>query len=204
MDTKENSNKHNDTVLDDDIPLVKIDIDLPRGDARNLKRNNSGRSFSGMRVLIEFCGEHPFATGLFAILSVIGLVLSIVGYLLDRSEAQATTEQITNVQEEIGNIRSENIEKQNILSIGFQGTWNDKKAFNTVWPEPRKVFDPTKEWPDRFERSLFLSLQGTDVRILLTSYSMGDCQGCSVVLSVFSFKKELSRWYVDALSLIHI
>lgn len=50
---------------------------------------------------VEFCGKHPFATGLFAILSLIGLVLTIVGYNLDRSESIATTKQIQQVKNEI-------------------------------------------------------------------------------------------------------
>ena len=50
---------------------------------------------------IELCGKHPFATGLFAILGIIGLAVSIVGYKKDREEAVQTTDQVAGVSEQI-------------------------------------------------------------------------------------------------------
>ena len=55
---------------------------------------------------IEFCGKHPFVTGLFAILSLAGLILTIIGYRLDRDEAQSTATQVQRVEEKIDKISS--------------------------------------------------------------------------------------------------
>lgn len=55
---------------------------------------------------IEFCGKHPFVTGLFAILSLIGLLLTVVGYRLDRDEAQSTATQVQRVENKIDKISS--------------------------------------------------------------------------------------------------
>jgi len=53
---------------------------------------------------VEFCGKHPFATGLFAILGIIGLIISLKGYNRDRQEAEATTNQVDSVARQIQNI----------------------------------------------------------------------------------------------------
>jgi len=58
------------------------------------------------RSAIEFCGKHPFVTGLFAIMSLLGLVLSVIGYRLDRDEAQSTTNQVQRVENKIDKINS--------------------------------------------------------------------------------------------------
>ncbi|MBA1444848.1 MAG: hypothetical protein M3H12_14815 [Chromatiales bacterium] len=50
---------------------------------------------------VEFCGKHPFATGLFAIFGLVGLLLSFVGFQMDREEASATTEQVQRVEKKL-------------------------------------------------------------------------------------------------------
>lgn len=55
---------------------------------------------------IEFCGQHPFVTGLFAILSFAGLLLSVVGYHHDRDDARSTNSQVQRVEEKIDKISS--------------------------------------------------------------------------------------------------
>ncbi len=37
---------------------------------------------------VECCGKHPFATGLFALIGIIGFIFSIYGYQKDRSETE--------------------------------------------------------------------------------------------------------------------
>ncbi len=54
-----------------------------------------------MKSAIEFCGQHPFATGLLAIFGIAGLILSVVGFQFDRQEAAETTDQISNLRDEI-------------------------------------------------------------------------------------------------------
>jgi len=53
---------------------------------------------------IEFCGKHPFATGLFALLSLLGIVFSIIGFKLDRNDATFTTNQVMVIGKKIDNI----------------------------------------------------------------------------------------------------
>jgi hypothetical protein len=47
--------------------------------------NSGGRR---VREFIEMCGRHPFATGLFALLSVVGLFFSFVGFGVDQVRSQ--------------------------------------------------------------------------------------------------------------------
>lgn len=72
------------------------------------KPERATRSMRGLLTnlhnFVEFCGKHPFATGLFALLSVVGLALSIVGYRQDREEALSTTEQVDLVQQKVNEI----------------------------------------------------------------------------------------------------
>ena len=53
---------------------------------------------------VEFCGKHPFVTGLFALIGLIGLVLSVVGFQIDREEATSTTEQVQRVEKKLEEI----------------------------------------------------------------------------------------------------
>lgn len=53
------------------------------------------KSFSNsLHKGIEFCGKHPFAIGLLALLSLFGIIFSITGFKLDRHNAIFTTSQI--------------------------------------------------------------------------------------------------------------
>lgn len=56
---------------------------------------------------IEFCGKHPFVTGLFALIGLFGLALSIVSFNLDREDAKGTTEQVQRVEKKIDEINAE-------------------------------------------------------------------------------------------------
>lgn len=47
------------------------------------------------RSAVEFCGKHPFATGLFALLGIAGLGFSMYGFSLDREDAIVTGNQIS-------------------------------------------------------------------------------------------------------------
>lgn len=54
-----------------------------------------------VRKFIEFCGEHPFATGLFAILGIVGLTLSFVAFGVDRFESVDSARQVDAVSKDI-------------------------------------------------------------------------------------------------------
>ena len=51
-----------------------------------------------VRSAIEFIGKHPFATGLLGLLAVLGFIIAVFSYKVDRQEAQETTDQIATVQ----------------------------------------------------------------------------------------------------------
>lgn len=48
---------------------------------------------------IEFFGKHPFIVGVLAFLGIAGFILAIVSYHMDRSDAQATTDQVNGVND---------------------------------------------------------------------------------------------------------
>lgn len=49
-------------------------------------------------LAIKLVGQHPFASGAFAIIGLLGFALSIQSYRLDRLESQLATEQVASVQ----------------------------------------------------------------------------------------------------------
>jgi len=79
------------------------DTPSPTPQANYLKRSIQ-RPLLSLRTFVEFCGKHPFATGLFALLSIIGLVVSIIGYQKDREEALTTTEQVDLAHQKLNEI----------------------------------------------------------------------------------------------------
>ncbi|WP_298495596.1 hypothetical protein [uncultured Algibacter sp.] len=61
-----------------------------------------------MKKFIEMCGRHPFATGLFALLGIAGLYLSIHGFMVDRAESKQTTEDIISISDSLSKL-NENV-----------------------------------------------------------------------------------------------
>lgn len=57
-----------------------------------------GNPWTSIRRGIEYCGEHPFATGLLALLGLGGLFLGIADFQFSREEAKTTTEQVNRVE----------------------------------------------------------------------------------------------------------
>jgi hypothetical protein len=51
-----------------------------------------------MRRGVEYCGKHPFATGLFALTGIVGLLITVIGFQKDRVDAQKTADQIEEVE----------------------------------------------------------------------------------------------------------
>ena len=78
--------------------------DNPRGSKIEKSKKKLSRSFGQLHRAIEFCGKHPFVTGLLAILGLFGLWLTIVGYSKDREDAASTTNQISEVSEQLEEI----------------------------------------------------------------------------------------------------
>ena len=60
-----------------------------------------------LKRAIEACGRHPFVTGLFAILSAVGLAVGVYGFVLDRGEARATTAQLDALSAQITDLSAQ-------------------------------------------------------------------------------------------------
>ncbi len=76
-----------------------------------------GRAF---RSILETIGQHPLATGFLAIVGLLGFGVSVAGFSIDRQEAEATTEQITDVQSSIASVSSKLEEERNQALSAYQ------------------------------------------------------------------------------------
>ncbi|WP_156776869.1 hypothetical protein [Nitrococcus mobilis] len=106
-------------------------------------------SFGGSaHAFVEFCGRHPFATGLFALLSVAGLILSIVGYYLDRQEATSTTGQVLRIEEKIDTISETNNAPNTNLEPVYREC-DDHQVYLAVMESARNLSEPYSNWEVR-------------------------------------------------------
>ena len=87
----------------------------------------NNKIFNAMKSAIEFCGQHPFATGLLAIFSIAGLILSVLGFQFDRQEAADTTDQISNLREDI--VRDDTF---NSISFALEAAQYEYRSTNNV------------------------------------------------------------------------
>jgi len=62
-------------------------------------KNTKQILLSPIRSVLETIGSHPFALGVLSVVGLIGFYISIQGYLIDRKEAEATTQQIEELKE---------------------------------------------------------------------------------------------------------
>jgi hypothetical protein len=61
-------------------------------------RSNITRAKNSVVSFIEFCGKHPFATGLFAILGVVGLLFSIYSEIQSSEDSGRLQKSVSNVE----------------------------------------------------------------------------------------------------------
>lgn len=64
----------------------------------------AGSSGHRIRAFIEMCGRHPFATGLFALLSVFGLVFSLVAFSIDQEQSQRDAEETAAIKKVLARV----------------------------------------------------------------------------------------------------
>lgn len=91
-----------DSTGDSEIPQEPVKPTMSSACLGSIVMGVAQRIKSG----IELCGRHPFVTGLFALLSIVGLLLSIISYRLDRKEAISATAQVQRVEDKIDKISS--------------------------------------------------------------------------------------------------
>lgn len=66
----------------------------------------SGPCGRRLREFIEMCGRHPFATGLFALLSVFGLVFSLIAFGIDQDQSQRDAEETAAIKKTLARVES--------------------------------------------------------------------------------------------------
>ncbi len=94
------------------------------------------------------------------------------------------------------NITNKNKTNPDLNKPKFKGLWDGQKAFSLAWPAPRKAeYEDGHE--DKLEKDFFISINGIDKRIVLTTYYASDCQACQQLLSIFVFKKVGEYWVME-------
>lgn len=81
MSTSKDDESPAEPKPDPDLTTRKVGLSLKRG--------------------VEYCGKHPFATGLFALVGVVGLLISVYGFTLDRQEASDTSQQVVSLEDDV-------------------------------------------------------------------------------------------------------
>lgn len=64
------------------------------------------KSIFFIKTVVEYFAKHPFIIGLFSLVGLLGVVLSFIGYSVDRKEAVSTTKQIEYVQKTISSLET--------------------------------------------------------------------------------------------------
>jgi hypothetical protein len=65
----------------------------------------AAKAAAAARQVVEACGRHPFATGLFALLGIFGLLFSFYTYGIDRRESAESGAQLETIEMEVGEVR---------------------------------------------------------------------------------------------------
>jgi len=82
MDDKLIENKTEIPPIDTNVISKKVSLNVPN-------------------KFFSWIGSHPLATGILAVLGILGFVVSVLGFGLDRKESNETTRQLEAVQEEL-------------------------------------------------------------------------------------------------------
>ncbi len=176
---------------------------------KNEMRLFFSKTLTYSRQIIEFCGNHPFATGLFALLGLIGLLISIVGYEKDRAESKSTTIQITHMEDKIDTIQSHIAGNKDDLEIA--GRWNPEIATGLA---KNKIRESSEAYASRKKTcdadtggyevgcdtvirevgTYNLAYHDKESIVLVYGISQGECHVCGVTVSIFEFEKKPEGW----------
>lgn len=128
------------------------------------RRGNKSSNF-GVRRFIEICGEHPFATGLFAITGIIGTLFSFYTYFeskADQEIAQNSTLQINNklnsIEKEIkiASPESDEAAKEIPLKISFSSVdFLSNQVGDIIFDD--KFIDKDRTWIAKHSEEAFTS-----------------------------------------------
>jgi hypothetical protein len=67
-----------------------------------------------LKSAIEFLGRHPFATGLMALIGLIGFAVSVVGFGLDRTDAKASSSAAQQILEKVNSISPSRQDRESV------------------------------------------------------------------------------------------
>lgn len=95
----------------------------------------------------EFLGKHPFATGLLALLSILGFIFSIVAYKVDRKESSETEKQIEATSDHI------------IEAVVDKSTY-DRIDYSIVFTSETKLEHPKKTNRYNYSNQFFSMMLG--------------------------------------------
>lgn len=166
----------------------------------------------GFKSAVEFCGRHPFATGLFALLSAIGLILAIVDFGYSRQEAESTEAQLGRVEQQVFSLEEtvrSSIQKPSApaVSADIRGDWDASAAWslvnsklkNKTPPFCRGSLIPCKQIDHQAlgEYTLLFRESQSIVLLSATKSPQHNCHPCGASISVFEFSKKDDGWYLE-------
>lgn len=108
-------------------------------------KNISPANVSRVKSAIEFLSVHPLAAGILAALGIFGLVLSIVGFGVDRLESDQTDKTVQRVEQKIDQIVEQAIE-QKIRSAHPVRSCDDRNVYLDVMQIAREMRLPSLSW----------------------------------------------------------
>lgn len=91
-----------------------------------------------LKQAVEFLGQHPFVTGVLALLGVGGSVFSIISYGIDRDESRQTGEQLAQVEVALASVTSELQNSATTSVAPPTPTWNSNRNTMRSKPPTRK------------------------------------------------------------------
>ena len=126
-----------------------------------------------IRGTIEFIGAHPFATGLLAILGVVGFVISVAGFRIDHEESAETTQQIATAQTTVDTVASDVSEVREVVTANCSGppcwTLREFAQWSTIG-RPKDLIDRKLPAPERVTNSSYsYNLDGCWVSVEYTN-----------------------------------
>ncbi|QIG79295.1 hypothetical protein [Stakelama tenebrarum] len=96
-----------------------------------------------MRDFIEVCGRHPFATGLFALIGIFGLLFSFFDFAVSQSQNAENTAQTEQLASSVGRVQD------SVDDIGRDA--EDRSGFVPILARPAPIVDDNLSFPARYQ-----------------------------------------------------
>ena len=123
-----------------------------------------GKIVAGIKV----CGRHPLAAGVFALLGLIALLLSVAGYRLDRQEAQDTTELIVGLKNDL--VQNDHFDWITIELTNSFDKFEQKNGVGYCTPPETLSLDTTRDFVE------FLLKHQGKIAVVDFTWEVQECQ----------------------------